>query len=105
LISGWRKARAEVGAADADIDDVADRLAGGAAPVAAVNLADEALHFCEFGAHRRHHVLPAVHQRSLVQGAAQGDVQGGTPLAVVDGLAAAHARDPGRNLGGLPEAM
>jgi hypothetical protein len=41
-------ARAEVGAADADVDDVADRFAGGAAPVAAVDSGDEALHLRQF---------------------------------------------------------
>ncbi len=85
-----RHARPEVGAADADVDDVGDALAGIAAPAAAVDAVAEALQAPQ---HRAHF------GRRLVAGA-QGHVADGAPFAVVDRLAGQHAGLPAVEVGG-----
>jgi hypothetical protein len=67
--------------------------------------ATEAAHLCQFGMHRRHHVLAGMHDRALAGGMAQRDVQRGAAFGVVDGFAGAHARDPARQIGSLPERL
>ena len=54
---------AEVGAADADVDDVADALAGVALPVAAANPVGKGGHLVEDGVDRRHDVFAVHHDR------------------------------------------
>jgi hypothetical protein len=98
-----RHARAEVGAADADVHDVGDRLAGGAAPVAAVDLGAEAAHLFQLGVHGGHHVIAGMDDRPLAGRMAQRDVQRGSAFGVVDRLAAAHARYPARQICRLPQ--
>ncbi len=58
----------EVGAADADVDDVADALAGVACPGAAADAAREIGHLVQHGVDLGHHVL-AVHDNGRVFGA------------------------------------
>ena len=53
--------RPEVGAADADVDDVGELLAGIAANSAIAHLVGEHLHAREHIAHARHHVLAVDH--------------------------------------------
>ena len=48
---------AEIGAADADVDDVGEGLAGRAVNASAVHAFDEVAHLLEARAHFRHHVL------------------------------------------------
>ena len=81
--------RPEVRAADADVDDVADALAGVALPRAASDAADELGHLVQHGVHLGHHVL-AVHEDGGVLRRAQGDVQHGAVLGEVDLVPAEH---------------
>ena len=82
-------ARAEIGAADADIDDVGDPLAGETAPVAAVDALAEALQARE---HRPHF-------RRRAGAGAQGHVADGAALGVVDPLAGQHLLFPAVDVG------
>src|ERR1022692_1140207 len=81
--------RAEVGAADADVDDVANALAGMARPRAAADAVREAGHLVEYGVNFRHDVL-AIHDDERSLGSAQGDMQDSAVLRDVDLLAAKH---------------
>ena len=81
------QARAEIRAADADVDDVADRRAGVAEPAPATDIVDEL-------GHRRAHRVDLVVQRRVV-GPAQGHVPGRPPLAVVDRRAGEQGRARG----------
>jgi len=85
--------RAEVGAADADVDDVADALAGVAGPGAAAQAVGEVRHLVEHRMHCGDHVL-AVEDDALVTRRAQGDVQHCPLLGDVDLLPAEHGVDP-----------
>jgi hypothetical protein len=67
-----------------------------------VDLGAEAAHLVQLGMYRRHHVLAGMEDRPFVRRMAKRDVQRGAALGVVDRLAGAHARDPGRHLGRLP---
>ncbi len=84
--------RAEVGAADADVDDVANALAGVALPRAAAHAVREVGHLVEHGVDLRHDVL-AVHDDRRAARGAQGHVQDGAVLRDVDLLAAEHGVD------------
>ena len=53
----------QVGAADADVDDVADALSGVALPCAAADAIGEIRHLVEHGMNLRHHVLAVDHDR------------------------------------------
>ena len=81
--------RPEVGAADADVDDVADALAGVALPRAAPDAVGEVGHLVEHGMDLGHNVL-AVHNDGGVLGRSQGDVQDGAVLGEVDLVPAEH---------------
>ena len=84
--------RPEVGAADADVDDVANALAGVALPRAAAHAVGEVGHLVEHRMDLGHHVL-AVHDDGGVPRRAQGDVQHGAILGDVDLVAAEHGVD------------
>ncbi len=84
--------RAEVGAADADVDDVADALAGMAQPVPASDLLRECGHALQNRVHFRHDV-DAVDDDLFAFGLAQSSVQNGALLGRVDLLAAEHGLD------------
>ncbi len=84
--------RPEVRAADADVDDVADALAGVALPRAAAHAVGEARHLVEHGVDLGHDVL-AVHDDRRPSRRAQSDVQDGALLRDVDLLAAEHGVD------------
>ena len=84
--------RAEVRAADADVDDVTDAFAGVPLPCAAAHLAGEVGHALQHLVHLRHHVL-AIHDDRLPLRGAQRHVQHGTILRDVDPVAAEHGVD------------
>ena len=84
--------RTEVGAADADVDDVADALAGDAGPLAGAHPVGELGHPVEHGVDVGDDVL-AVDHEVRVAGHAQRDVEDGAVLGDVDVLAAEHRVD------------
>ena len=92
--------RPQVGAANADVDDVADALAGVALPLAAADAVGEVGHLVEHGVDLRHDIL-AVHEDGCSFGRAQGHVQHGALLRDVDFLAAEHGVDPRSQAGFL----
>ena len=93
--------RAEVGAADADIDDVADALAGVARASAPLRTCSrESRHALEHRVHLGHDV-DAVDQDPLARRRPQGDVQDGALLGHIDFLAAEHRFDA-RRAGRIP---
>ena len=84
-----RHHRAEVGTADADVDDVADGFAGVALPRAAADAVGKTGHLVEHGVDLGHDVL-AIHEDGRASGRAQGHVQHGAVFCEVDFLAAEH---------------
>ena len=84
--------RAEVGAADADVDDVANALAGVPRPRAAPHPVREVGQCAEYGVDLGHHVL-AVHDDGRAAGGAQGDMQDGPVFRLVDLVSSEHAVD------------
>ena len=93
---------AEVGAADADVDDVADGLAGGAAPLAGADAGGEVGHAVEDGVDVGVDVLP-VDDEAGGLGGAEGGVEDGAVLGLVDMLAGEHPLDLGLEVGFLGE--
>ena len=87
-----RHHRPQVGPTDANIDDVADRLAGVALPFATAHPVGETGHLVEHGADLRHDVF-AFHHDGLPFGGTQGHVQDGPLLRDVDLLTAKHGID------------
>ena len=85
----------EVGTADADVDDVANALAGVALPLAAANAVREGRHLVEHGMHLRHDVLAVDDDRRALR-RSQRHVQHGPIFGDVDLLAAEHGVDPAR---------
>ena len=90
-----RHHRPEVGAADADIDDVADAFAGVAFPLAAADAVGEVGHLVEHGMNLRHDVL-AVDDDGCASRRTQRHVQDGAIFRDVDFLASKHRVDPAR---------
>ncbi len=84
--------RPQVGPSDANVDDVADLLAGVAPPGAAADALGEGRHPVEDLVHRGHHVL-AVQPDGCASRRPQGDVQHGPLLGDVDFVAAKHRVD------------
>ena len=84
--------RPEVGAANADVDHVADALAGMALPRAAPDAVGEVGHLVEHGVDLGDNVL-AVHDDGSVLRRAQGHMQHGAVLREVDLLPAEHGVD------------
>jgi hypothetical protein len=84
--------RTEVGAADADVHDVADRLARVAQPGAGADAVGEGGHPVEHGVHIGHDIV-AVDLDALALRCPQGDVQHRAVLGDVDVLAAEHRVD------------
>ena len=79
--------RPEVGAADADVDDVANSLAGVALPGPVAHPVGEVRHLLEHRVDLGHHVLAIDDDRCAFWGA-QGHVQDGSVFGDVDLLAA-----------------
>ena len=90
--------RAQVGAADADVDDVGDRLAGVALPLARPHALAERAHVRQDAVDIGHHISP-IDIDGSVGAIAQGDVQHGPVLGDVDFLAAEHGGDGSRRAG------
>ncbi|MCY1504752.1 hypothetical protein D9M68_389340 [compost metagenome] len=84
-----RHDRAKVGAADADVDDIGDLLAGGAFQRARADAVGKGAHGVEHAVDVGHHVL-AVDEDRAVAAVAQRRVQHGTLLGDVDDVAAEH---------------
>ena len=84
--------RPEVGAADADIDDIADALAGMPLPRAAADAVGEVGHPVEDGVNPGHDILAIHHDRSASRGA-QGHMQHRPLFRDVDLLATEHRID------------
>ena len=80
---------AEVGAADADVDDVLDALAGVAEPAALAHVVGEDAHAIEYLVHVLDDVLTVDVQRGAL-GQAQGGVEDGAILRDVDVITAEH---------------
>ena len=89
-----RHHRAEIGAADPDIDDVANALAGvtlpGPAAHAITELAHPVEHRMDFG-----HDVFAVDEDGRALRGAQRDMQHGAVFRDIDSFAAEHGIDPG----------
>ena len=85
--------RAEVGAADADVHDIADRLAGVAEPIPGADPVGEHGHAVEHLVDLGDDVL-AVDDERGVAGEAQRRVQDGAVLGAVDPVTAEHGVDP-----------
>ena len=83
---------AEVRAADADVDDVADGLAGVALPRAGADAVGERSHLVQHRVDAGDDVF-SVDENALGFGRAQGDVQDGAVLGDVDLVAAEHGFD------------
>ena len=77
----------KIGAADADVDDVADALSGVSPPLAAANLLRENGHPVKYCVHLGHDI-DAVDENLFALRGAQGDVKNGPILRDVDLLAA-----------------
>ncbi len=81
--------RAEVGSADADVDHVADPLAGGPGPGARAHSRGQVVHPVQDLVDIGHHVVP-IHLDHGVARGPQGDVQHRAALGDVDAVAAEH---------------
>ena len=86
---GTHHQRAEVGAADADIDDVGDDLVGVAQPVAAADFVCEFAHALQDAVDFGHDVF-AVNDDGGIGAVAQGDVEDGAVFGGVDFFAVEH---------------
>ena len=93
----------EIGTTDADVDDVADRLAGVALPCAAAHASREVRHPVEHRMNVGHDVL-AVDQDRRAARCTQRHVEHGSVLRDVDLLATEHGVDAGAQAGLLGEA-
>ena len=85
--------RAQVRPADAEVDDIADALAGVPAPGAAAHLQRKCRHAFKHRVHLARDV-EAVDDDALALGRAQCRMQGGALLGQVDRVTAEHRRDP-----------
>jgi hypothetical protein len=95
--------RSEVRAPDADVDDVPNRLAGVATPLAAAHPIRERPHSVEHVVDLDHHVL-AVDDQGTIAGHPQCDMEHGTVLGAVDVLASEHGLAPLGEAGFVGEA-
>ena len=84
--------RAQVGAADADVDDVANALAGVPFPFSAADAVGEGCHLVEHLVDAGNNVL-AIDNDGFAFGGSQGDVQDGAFLGDVDFFSAEHGVD------------
>ena len=88
-----RHDRPEIGAPDADVDDVANALAGVAFPLATADAIAEGRHLVQHGVDAGNHIL-AVNLDDFAFGGAESHVQNRALLRDVDLLAAKHGVDP-----------
>src|ERR1700730_17599908 len=86
--------RSEVGAPDADVDDIANALTGMALPFAAPDPIGEVGHLIEHSVDLGYHVL-AVHDDRRLSRRAQSNVQDASVFRYVDLLAPEHGVHPG----------
>ena len=81
---------AEIGSANANVDNVGDRLASVAFPVAVAHGVGKGAHVGEHGVHAGHHVL-AVDEDGAVRTVTEGDMKDGAALGKVNLVAGKHA--------------
>ncbi len=84
--------RTEIGAPDADVDDVANPLASVAFPLPAPHPLAEGRHLVQHGVHRRDHIL-AVDNNLFSLGRTQGHVQHRPLLGDIDLVSPEHGID------------
>ncbi len=89
--------RAQIGAADTDVDDGGDRLAGVAPPLLVADLVGKGRHPVQDFVHVRHHVVAIRHDHLRSRGA-QGHMKDGAVLGDVDVFTGPHG------LHALPDA-
>ena len=89
---------AEVGAADADVDNVANAFSSMTFPLAAADTIGKVGHLIEDGMNFRHYVF-AVDDDRCSPACAEGHMQCGAIFRDVDFLAAKHRFDPGAQVG------
>ena len=89
----------EVGAADADVDNVLDALAGKALPFALPHLIGEIAHLREHFAHSRHDVLAIDFDLHILVLASERRVQHRAALGRIDLLTGEHFLDLGLEIG------
>ena len=89
-----RHDRAEIRAADADVDDIGDGFAGITFPRAGADVVAECLHLLEHAVDIGHDILAVNHDRA-VRSVAQGNMKHGPAFGDVDLLAGEHLVDPG----------
>ena len=95
--------RPQIGTADADVDDVADPLAGVPGPGSAAHAIRKVRHPVEHGMNLRHDVL-AIDQDRRAARCAQRHVEHGSFLRDVDLLPAEHGVDPAAQAAVLRQA-
>jgi hypothetical protein len=94
--------RPEVGAADADIDDVANRFAGVALPSSAAHAIGKIRHLIEHGVNLGHHIL-AIDDDRCSSRRAQSHVQDRAVFRDVDLFAPEHGVEPFAQAGFIGE--
>src|SRR5262245_14843124 len=94
--------RTQIGAADTDVDDVGNALAGVAGPGAAAHPIGKLRHLVENCMNLRHDIAPVVHDRGPTRGA-QRHVQHRALLGDVDLIAPEHGLDALAHAGLLRE--
>ena len=85
--------RAEVGSADAYVDDAPNSFAGVALPGAAPDPLGEVRHPLEHGMDVGHRI-PAIHDNDCIPGRAEGNVENCAVFGDVDFVASEHGFDP-----------
>ncbi len=89
LQCGGHHGRAEIGTADADVDDIGERLAGMPAQLASAHCLAECLHLVEHTMDIRNHIL-AVDGNGLIARRPQRGMQNGSLLRQVEFFTADH---------------
>ncbi len=84
--------RPQIRSADADVDNIADGLAGVAAPGTGTHLVCKGAHAIQHRMHRRHHIL-TIHANIGIARRAQRHMQHSAILSRVDAVAAKHRVD------------
>ena len=92
--------RTEMGTADADMDDIPDRVASTSPPLAPANGIGKFLHPFQNRSHRRHHV-PTIDPNRLSRKIPQGDMEDRPIFGLIDSLTLEHPADWKAEAGGL----
>ena len=90
--------RSQIAAADANVDDIRDRLTGVAAPGSGTDRLGPFAHVLEHRVDLRHDIL-AIHHDGPVRAISQRDVQHGSVFGCVDPRPGEHLLGPARQIG------